>query len=518
MARKLLFATNNAHKVAEVAAVLGDGFTLTTPRDCGICGDIPETQATLEGNALQKARYLYERTGVDCFADDTGLEVAALGGAPGVRSARYASDEHDFAANNRLLLRNMEGIADRRARFRTVIALILDGREYLFEGIVEGRIIDRACGCEGFGYDPLFVPEGYDRTFAEMEAGAKNAISHRGRAVRHLADFLHGVLREVRWGVIGCGAVCERKSVPAMYLTPGSRVVAAMRRDEARLHDFASRHPVGRCYTDAAQLLADPEVDIVYIATPHSTHKELTLAALAAGKDVYVEKPMGMDAAECAAMNEAAARCGRRIFVACYRRALPYFCKVKELLDSGVIGRPLTVEMRFLRPASASDRNPGALPWRLQREVGGEGYFYDLAPHMLDLLDFLLGEVADARGFKANVGGLYEVADTVTASLRFASGVQGTALWCFAAPAEARCDRVVIAGERGVIRYSSFSFEPIECETAAGTERFDIAPPDHIQAPLVATIVGELRGEGCCPSTGVSAARTAQVMDWIIHE
>lgn len=189
---KILFATNNAHKLAEVRAVLGDDFTLVTPRDCGVTEEVPETQPTLEGNAAQKARYLYERTGCDCFADDTGLEVEALGGAPGVHSARYATDGHDFAANNRLLLRNLEGAADRRARFRTVICLIEGGEEHLFEGIVEGRIIERERGAEGFGYDPLFIPDGFDRTFAEMTAEEKNAVSHRGRAVRRLVDYLHG--------------------------------------------------------------------------------------------------------------------------------------------------------------------------------------------------------------------------------------------------------------------------------------------------------------------------------------
>ncbi|MDE6445560.1 MAG: RdgB/HAM1 family non-canonical purine NTP pyrophosphatase [Alistipes sp.] len=190
---KILFATNNAHKLSEVQAVLGDGFRLATPRDCGITEEIPETQETLEGNALQKARYLHERTGLDCFADDTGLEVEALGGAPGVRSARYATDGHDFAANNRLLLKNLAGQTNRRARFRTVIALILNGEEQLFEGIVEGRIVDSERGVEGFGYDPLFVPDGSDKTFAEMPAEEKNAVSHRGRAVRRLAERLHSL-------------------------------------------------------------------------------------------------------------------------------------------------------------------------------------------------------------------------------------------------------------------------------------------------------------------------------------
>lgn len=190
---EILFATNNAHKLSEVSAVLGDGFRLVTPRECGITEEIPETQPTIEGNALQKARYLHERTGRDCFADDTGLEVEALGGAPGVHSARYATDGHDFAANNRLLLENLAGQQNRRARFRTVIALIINDEWHLFEGIVEGRIIDVERGAEGFGYDPLFVPDGSDKTFAEMDAAAKNALSHRGRAVRKLAAYLHSI-------------------------------------------------------------------------------------------------------------------------------------------------------------------------------------------------------------------------------------------------------------------------------------------------------------------------------------
>lgn len=188
---KIIFATNNAHKLSEVQAVLGDGYTLVTPRECGVTEEIPEEQETLEGNASQKAHYLHDRTGLDCFADDTGLEVEALGGAPGVHSARYATDGHDFAANNRLLLKNLEGVENRRARFRTVISLILNGEEHFFEGIVEGRILDHETGHEGFGFDPLFVPDGYERTFAEMSPAEKNAISHRGRAVRKLAEYLH---------------------------------------------------------------------------------------------------------------------------------------------------------------------------------------------------------------------------------------------------------------------------------------------------------------------------------------
>ena len=187
---KIVFATNNAHKLQEVAQVVGDKFELVTLRECGITEDIPENEPTLEGNALAKARYIYQRTGYDCFADDTGLEVDALGGEPGVRSARYATDGHDDQANKRLLLERLEGKEKREAQFRTAVALILGGEEYLFEGVVRGEITTSERGEGGFGYDPLFVPEGYDKTFAELSAEEKNAISHRGRAVRKLAEFL----------------------------------------------------------------------------------------------------------------------------------------------------------------------------------------------------------------------------------------------------------------------------------------------------------------------------------------
>lgn len=190
MRNELIFATNNAHKLEEVQAILGNGFRLITLRECGITEDIPEEEPTIEGNALAKARYVYRKTGQDCFADDTGLEVRALEGAPGVRSARYAGDGHDFSANVRLLLANMNGVEDRAARFRTVIALILDGCEYTFEGAINGRIIEHETGTGGFGYDPVFVPDGYSETFAEMPAALKNEISHRAIAVGRLTEFL----------------------------------------------------------------------------------------------------------------------------------------------------------------------------------------------------------------------------------------------------------------------------------------------------------------------------------------
>ena len=191
MKRKLVFVTNNAHKLEELRAILGEGIEMLSLKDIGCEADIPETAATLEGNAALKAEYIYRHYGLDCFADDTGLEVEALGGAPGVYSARYAGgDGHDSEANMRRLLRELEGVENRKAQFRTVICLIEGGEERLFEGIVRGSITERKQGTSGFGYDPVFRPEGYDETFAEMGSDEKNRISHRARAVQRLVEYL----------------------------------------------------------------------------------------------------------------------------------------------------------------------------------------------------------------------------------------------------------------------------------------------------------------------------------------
>ena len=188
--KKFVFATNNVHKLKEVAAIVGNQIELLSLKDIGCYDDIPETADTLEGNALQKARYVYERYRTDCFADDTGLEVEALGGAPGVYSARYAGEGHNSEENIKKLLHELEGKDNRKARFRTVFALSVNGKEHLFEGTVKGEIVNHKRGIAGFGYDPVFVPEGYAKTFAEMGDELKNKISHRAQAVGKLCNFL----------------------------------------------------------------------------------------------------------------------------------------------------------------------------------------------------------------------------------------------------------------------------------------------------------------------------------------
>ncbi len=189
---KIVFATNNQHKLDELRRITGDRHSIVSLSDIGCHDDIPETGDTIAENSLQKARYIYDRYGISCFADDTGLEVDALGGEPGVRSARYAPGPgHDAKANMTLLLKNMDGVPDRSARFRTVISLIIDGEPVTFEGVVEGEILTEPAGDGGFGYDPVFRPSGWSKTFAEATADEKNAISHRGRAVEKLISYLN---------------------------------------------------------------------------------------------------------------------------------------------------------------------------------------------------------------------------------------------------------------------------------------------------------------------------------------
>jgi len=186
----LVFATNNQHKLLEIRKIIGDSFNLLSLKDINCFDEIPETGNSLEANASQKSRFVYEKYGLNCFADDTGLEVEALNGAPGVYSARYAGEEKNALKNMKKLLSELNGIENRKARFRTVISLIINGEEKLFEGIVTGKITDKESGTKGFGYDPIFIPDGYNITFAEMDLQTKNKISHRARAVEKLANYL----------------------------------------------------------------------------------------------------------------------------------------------------------------------------------------------------------------------------------------------------------------------------------------------------------------------------------------
>ena len=330
----------------------------------------------------------------------------------------------------------------------------------------------------------------------------------------------NNIKSDIRWGVIGAGNVCQVKSAPALNKVPGSQMAAVMRRNGQKAKEFAALHHIPRWYDDAGALLSDPEVNAVYIATPPGSHRELTLKAAAAGKAVYVEKPMARTWQECLDMITACEEAGVPLFVAYYRRMLPNYRKIKELVDDGVIGDIRSVHIRMNRPVDpVFDRNP--LNWRVKPEQAGGGYFYDLASHQLDFLDYLLGPIVDAHGFSANQAGLYEAEDLVAGAFQFESGVTGTGSWCFASAKSAEIDLTTLTGSKGVISWPTFSgyYADLATDSAPESIRFHFDMPQHIQQPLIESIVKELRGEeksGTCPSTGTTAARTNRVMETII--
>lgn len=319
-------------------------------------------------------------------------------------------------------------------------------------------------------------------------------------------------MRTIRWGVIGCGDVTEVKSGPALQQAEHSALVAVMRRNGALARDYARRHGVPRWYDDASALIADAEVDAIYVATPPSSHLEYALLAARAGKPVYVEKPMAMTFAECRAMIDGCRAAGVPLFVAYYRRALARFLEVKRLIDSGAIGEVRFVTLTFSQPIAPDD---AALPWRLQPDIAGGGRFVDLGSHMLDFLDYVLGPIREAQGAASNQAGVYSVEDIVTGSFVFESGVHGVGTWCFSA--FERRDRTEIVGTLGRITYATFDYGSIVLTTREGTVEASFDAPPHIQQSLIQTVVNELIGQGTCPSTGESAARTSWVMDQMLQ-
>jgi len=323
-------------------------------------------------------------------------------------------------------------------------------------------------------------------------------------------------LETVRWGIIGCGNVTEVKSGPAFQKIPDSELVGVMRRDGAKARDYAQRHGVRAWYDDAHKLIDDPHVNAVYVATPPSTHKQYALAAIAARKPVYIEKPMAMNAAECAEIVRAGEAANVPVFVAYYRRRLPRFLKVQELLGENAIGTPRLVNVLVHAPHDARYRDPRNLPWHVRPEISGGGLFVDIGCHTLDLLDFLLGPIDSARGLTSNQLRAYPAEDTVAMAFAFGNGVLGTGLWNFGSYADD--DRVEIVGDGGRLVFATFGDSPIHLETAAGAREYTLPNPLHIQQPLIETVVAELRGEkGACPSTAASGARTNWVMDQVFR-
>ena len=326
-------------------------------------------------------------------------------------------------------------------------------------------------------------------------------------------------MRTIHWGFIGCGIVTEKKSGPAFGKIDGSKVVAVMRRDSDKAKDYAARHGIGKWYTDAQQLIEDPDVNAIYVATPPSTHAEYAIASMKAGKPVYVEKPMAASYEECLEMVRISEETGVPCFVAYYRRTLPYFLRVKQIIDDGLLGDISTVQVQFAIPPYATDYNRDTLPWRVKKEIAGAGYFYDLASHQLDLLDFLLEPISNACGYTANTAGLYDVEDSVSATFQFQSGIVGSGSWSFVSPPNMRTDTIELVGTNGKLSFSTFMFTDILLETSKGETSYKETNPDNIQYYLIKSIVEYLQGKDVeVLSTAILAAQTNWVMDKILGE
>jgi predicted dehydrogenase len=321
-------------------------------------------------------------------------------------------------------------------------------------------------------------------------------------------------VERVRWGIIGVGDVTERKSGPGFQQAERSELVAVMRRNGELAAAYARRHDVPRWYDDADELINDPEVDAVYVATPPDSHREYVVRVARAGKHVYVEKPMARTALECEDMISACDEAGVGLFVAYYRRALPRFVAVKEILDSGRIGELRVVSIRNERPAPMGEVDDEG--WRVDPKISGGGHFVDLGSHILDLLDWLLGPVTHAAGVATNRGGRYPAEDLVTAVLSFRSGVEGVGVWNY--DSFQHKDEVEITGTAGRLRFSCFADEPLQLLTAGGVEQITAPYPETVQLPLIQTVVNALTGHGESPSDGDSAVRTTRVIDALLSD
>ena len=323
-------------------------------------------------------------------------------------------------------------------------------------------------------------------------------------------------MKNINWGFIGCGEVTEKKSGPAFSLIEGSKVAAVMSRSEEKARSYARRHGIKNWYTDPQALLEDPDVNAVYIATPPSTHATFAIMAMKAGKPVYVEKPMAANYEDCCRINRISLSTGMPCFVAYYRRYLDYFLRVKQLIKSGEIGTVVNVQIRFAVPPRDLDYNSRNLPWRVQADIAGGGYFYDLAPHQIDLLQEMFGPIIEAEGYTANRGGLYETEDSVSACFRFANGVPGSGSWCFVAHESAKEDSIQIIGDKGSVSFSVFTYTPIKLHTQRGDEEIRIETPQYVQLPLIRNVVEHLQGKAICTCDCVSATPVNWVVDKIL--
>ena len=324
--------------------------------------------------------------------------------------------------------------------------------------------------------------------------------------------------RIIKWGFIGCGEVTKYKSGPAFQKIENSEVVAVMSRNGDKAKTYAKERGIPKWYDDAQELIDDEEVNAVYIATPPSSHATYAIMSMKAGKPVYIEKPMAVTYEECCRINRISQETGVPCFVAYYRRYLPYFLKVKSLVEEGHIGNVINIQIRFAQPPRDLDHNKENLPWRVQPDIAGGGYFYDLAPHQIDLLQEIFGCILEASGYKSNRGRLYPAEDTLSACFQFDSGLVGSGSWCFVAHESAREDRIEIIGDKGMICFSVFTYDPIALHTERGREEIIVENPTYVQQPLIQAVVDHLLGKSVCGCDGESATLTNWVMDKILNK
>lgn len=324
-------------------------------------------------------------------------------------------------------------------------------------------------------------------------------------------------MKQINWGFIGCGEVTEKKSGPAFNEVEGSQVVAVMSRSENKARSYAERHHVRKWYTDASELIEDPDVNAVYIATPPSSHATFAIMAMRAGKPCYIEKPLAASYNDCIRINRISEQTGVPCFVAYYRRYLPYFQKVKEIIENGAIGNVVNVQVRFSVPPRDLDFQSGKeMPWRLQPDIAGGGYFYDLAPHQIDLLQNLFGVITRAHGYPANRAHLYQAEDTLSACFFFESGIPGSGSWCFVGHESAKEDCIEVIGEKGSLSFSVFTYQPIEVITSEGKNSITVPNPPYVQLPLIKSVIEHLQGIGKCDCTSVSATAVNWVLDRVL--
>lgn len=324
-------------------------------------------------------------------------------------------------------------------------------------------------------------------------------------------------MKEIGWGFIGCGEVTEKKSGPAFNEVPGSHVVAVMSRNAEKAESYAKRHNIKKWYTDPLELINDPEINAIYIATPPSSHATFAIMAMKAGKPVYIEKPLAASYEDCARINRISELTGVPCFVAYYRRYLPYFQKVKQIIQSGAIGTPANVQIRFSVPPRDLDyKSNGSLPWRLQPDIAGGGYFYDLAPHQLDLIQDIFGVITRAHGYCSNMAKLYKAEDTISACFYFENGLPGSGSWCFVGHKSAKEDRIEVIGEKGMLSFSVYNYSPIQLVTSEGRSSIVVPNPPYVQLPIIRSVIEHLQGIGICECTSVSATPVNWVMDRIL--